>query len=252
MPETVREKVSELIGTLRHHLYFVLPAILASVPVSIAWADPWGGSLGVSTAYMFHGLSLSGNSVSVQADAHYRTESGWFGGLSGASVRFNPYKDETAEINAYLGKDWMFDDEWGGRLTATRYEHPNVTPSRHYDYDELAGTLSFRDSVYLTVAVIPDLTFDSTRGSADNKPAFSGDLAFHRSLWRGISTNAGIGYVDLHRLFGAGYFYGSADLGYDFGSLHVDLAYIVTDSTAKSLFEERASDRWAASLLWHF
>jgi uncharacterized protein (TIGR02001 family) len=230
----------------------ILPAALAVAPVCAARADSWGGSLGASTAYLFHGLSLSSNSASAQADAYYHATSGWFGGIGAAGVRFSSYDDETVQLNAYLGKDWAFGEDWSARLTATRYQLLDIAPHPPYNYDELAGVLSFRDSIYLSTSVLPDLSADSTRGSAHHKPAFSVDAAFHEPLWRRLSANAGVGYFDLYRLFGTGYVYGSAGLGCDFGPLHLDVAYIATNATAKNLYEGMASNRWTAALLYRF
>jgi uncharacterized protein (TIGR02001 family) len=251
-PETVWEKVSGLTDSFRHCSCLMILAALIAAPASAARAGSWGGSVGAATAYLFHGLSLSSNSASAQADAYYHAASGWFGGVGGAGVRFGSYYDETVQLNAYLGKDWAFGDDWGARLTATRYQLLDIAPHPHYNYDALAGVLSFRDSLYLSASVLPDLSADSTRGSAHHKPALSADAAFHEPLWRRLSANAGVGYFDLQRLFGTGYVYGSAGLGCDFGPLHLDVAYVATNSTAKNLYEEMASNRWTAALLYRF
>jgi uncharacterized protein (TIGR02001 family) len=217
-----------------------------------AMAGGWGGAVGVATTYFYRGIALSGNSASLQADVHYSADTGWFGGAGASTIRLNPERNETAEIDAYVGRDWSFTPSWNARLTATHYQHPDTGLENEYNYDELMATLAYRDVLYLSASALPDLSFQSTRGYASNKPAFAYDATVNRPLWRMISARGGLGYFDVHRLFGVGYVYGNGGLAADFGSMHVDVSYIFTNASAKGLYPVAARNRWTADILWHF
>lgn len=218
-----------------------------------AEADGWGGSVAATSDYVVRGITRSDGDPSMQIDLHKRFRTGWFGGLSTATVRLGPDDPISAEIGAYAGYEQPLGNDFSGGLAATHYDYPGSNARNQYRYDEVRGDLSYRDRVFLSAAILPDATIESRRGKAENQPAFAVDAASHLPLWRAWSFNAGLGYYDLHQLVGVGYLYWNAGIGYDFGRLQLDLSYIGTNATAKSLYyDERAGNRCAATIVWHF
>lgn len=207
----------------------------------------------MASDYVSRGVTRSAGEPSVQADGHYAWNSGWFAGASAASVRQTPESATAAELSAYFGYARAITPTWGSRMTAAHYTYPGTTPRRVYDYDELSASLAYQNRLFLSVAVSPDRGADTTRGTFSRRTALAYDLTLRQPLTPGLSANLGVGYNDLHHLVGAGYLYWNAGVAYDRGPLHVDLAFIGTDATAKSLFyDNAAANRLVATVLWSF
>ncbi len=240
-------------GNLANRRWLAGLAVLGAIVSPVACADGWGGSLALSSDYVFRGLTQTDGSPSAQADLHYQTRGGWFAGARAANVKQGMDQSTSVELDGYLGYGQTLGDDWGGSLALVRYAYPLDHPSRQYDYDELVGTVSYLDRVSLTIAASPDSSIIARRGTVTNRPAFSYDLALHQPLFFAVSANAGVGYYDLHRLLGTGYFYWNLGLAYDFGRFQIDVSYIGTDAAAKSLFyRDTAGNRGVASVLWRF
>jgi len=227
----------------------LLAALLAAPACQAAG---WGGSLGATSDYVFRGLSQSDGGPAAQADLHYYALAGAFGGLWASSVKQGPDSGTTAELNAYLGYARRLADDWSGRIMLVHYAYPGSAPRRRYDYDEAIGTIAWRDRLILSLAYSPDNAAESNGGGSSGRSARSCDLALHQPLPQAFSLNAAIGYNDLRGLVGRGYVYWNAGLAYDFGHTQLDLSYIGTDDTARSLFGSAATRRLTATLLWHF
>jgi uncharacterized protein (TIGR02001 family) len=218
-----------------------------------AWAGGFGGALGVASDDVFRGVSLSDHQPSLQGDLHYRADRGWFAGLAAASVKRGHDQDTTAEFDPYLGFAWALGRDWSARLAYVHYAYPFNSPHRIYDYDELDGTLAWRDRAFLSVAGSPDTGAETTRGTATGRAALAYSLGVHQPLPQAFSINAGIGYYDLRWAIGAGYAYWNTGIGYDWRAWHFEASYLGTDATAHRLYyDDLAANRWVVSLLWRF
>ncbi len=249
------ERTNPAAGTRATQLcwQFVLATTFVTVLPSALADGIWGGSIGATSDYMYRGMTLSGGQPSVQADGHYVWNSGWFAGASTAGVRQAPGSSSTAELSGYVGYAQSFTETWSGRMNAAHYAYPGITPRRVYDYDELSASLINSNRLFLTVALSPDRGFDTTRGTVSDRTAVAYDLNLKQPLLQGLSANLGAGYNDLHRLVGVGYLYWNYGFGYDRGAMHVDLSYIGSDTTAKSLFyDNAAANRLVLTVLWSF
>jgi len=228
-------------------------AVLATALFSpLAAAAGWGGSLGVTTDYIFRGVSQSDGRPSAQADGHYYANAGWYAGLWAATVKLEGDDEITAELNAYAGYSFALAESWSGTVSFVHYDYPWNHPRSRYVYDELVGTLGYADRVFVTIAASPDTAFSSIYGDAGRSAAFAYDLALHWPVWSALSANAGIGYRDVHRQLGEGYLYWNAGVGYDWRDLQLQLAYIGSSAAAARLFGDDAAHDWTLSALWHF
>lgn len=230
----------------------LLPAF-ALAAAAQAQAGSWGGSLALTSDYAFRGLTQSDNHPSVQGDAHYYGDAGWFAGLWAASVKRSPYASTSAELNAYAGYARPLSADFSAKLGYIHYAYLGNAPRDQYDYDEVSGTLAWRGRLFASVAVSPDASAESTRGTAKSRTAVAYELALHQPLPRAFSFNGGVGYDDLGALVHAGYVYWNAGLAYDFGRAQLDLSYIGTDHRARELFyDSRTVNRWVGTLIWRF
>jgi uncharacterized protein (TIGR02001 family) len=230
----------------------LLLSLLALQAFPAARAAEWGGSVGATSDFVYRGLTLSDNKPSAQIDLHYFSQAGWFAGVTAASVERNRQDSTSAQLDAYAGYAWSPTDPWSLRLFGVHHDDPWNNPGGRYNYDEVSGTVAYADRLFLSMSVLPDLSIENQYGRVDRRAALTYDLALHQPLIGALSANAGVGYYDLRWVADSGYVYWDAGLAYDFGKLQLDVSYIGTDHTARSLFGSMAVNRLVASLLWHF
>ncbi len=211
------------------------------------------GSIGATGDYVFRGLSQTDGRPALQADIHYASPLGWSVGLWGSTVDRNSWDGRTVELDVYLGYRWTISQDWTAKIAAVDYRYPWNKPIIRYDYDELIGTLGFRNKLFFTMAWTPNTSRYSTRGYVTGKEAISYEGAATLPVVGALVANLGIGYYDLQSVIDTGYLYWNAGVGYDWRAWHVDLGYFGTGSNAKTLFLGNVADnRWAAGISWRF
>lgn len=229
-----------------------LAALMLALPAA-AQAQGWGGSLGLGSDYVYRGLTRNDNQLAAQADLHYYDRSGWFAGLWAANAKRNPFASTSLELDPYLGYQWPLAQDWSARVSGVHHDYLWSNSERHYNYDEVSGTLAYANRAFATVAFSPDTSIESRDQLVSGRATLSYDLAVHQPLPHAFSLNAGVGYYDLRWAIDTGYLYWNAGLGYDLGRVQLDLSYIGTDSTARHTFYDGvAVNRLVATVLWHF
>jgi uncharacterized protein (TIGR02001 family) len=234
-----------------------LPFLLCAVVLTASAADRFGGSVGVTSDYRLEGLSLSANTAAVQAELHFQqpTEDrgAWYAGLWTSSVRLANQSSSSAQVGAFLGRQWAIGPDWLGSVTVSHYAHPWNALLKNYDYDELSIGASFRDRLKLTAAYSPNTDLYSYYGFIGNRRSIAYELAGTLPVHGPLAASAGVGFRDVSSFFGTGYWYGSAGLAYDRGRLHASVLRIQTDTTARRLFYSDIVDpAWVGTLLWTF
>jgi uncharacterized protein (TIGR02001 family) len=220
-----------------------------------AQAEPlrWGGSLSLSSNYVYRGLSQTDGRPSVQGGLYVRSESGWSAALWASTVNRGPGPGADSEIDVQLSKAWSLDEQWSLQLSANHYFYPDDNRARPYEYDELVVSLSFQNRLTATVAYSPNTSRFSRDVFARHRTARSYEATFLQPLSLSWSLYGGVGHYDLTDLFDAGYWYWSAGVSYCVGQLQMDLSHIDTDHTARRLFDyEVGKRRWIAALSWRF
>jgi uncharacterized protein (TIGR02001 family) len=221
-----------------------------------AWADgSLGGSLDVTSDYIYHGLSQSGGDPAVQGDIHYRSESGAatsenFIGLWGSTTK-QIATGGAYELNAYAGRTFLVAANSSATLTYVHYAYPDSHVTPGYDYDELAGTWAYQDRVFLTVAWTPDTARYSGLAVGLCCRVLSYDAAVHQSLGRGFTLSAALGYDKLRGI--SGYAYWNGGVAYAIGAFQLDLTYFDMQPRAVYLYGDAlAGRRWVGTLVWRF
>lgn len=231
----------------------LLGAALSTAPMAGHADGVLGGLVAGTTDYVFRGLSQTRGGPAIQAGVHYRMDSGWFAGIWGSTVDLNRGAGSTLELDAFAGRDWQLGEAWSARMTAVHYAYPNDTPYLRYDYDELIGSVAYRDRLVASVAWSPNTSRYSSYGVAENRTAYTFDLVGRLGLRGPFAAVGGVGYYDLEDLFGSGYTYWSAGLACTLDHLHIDVAFYGTSGTATELFgSEVAGDRWSLTAAWRF
>lgn len=213
----------------------------------------WSGSVAATSDYVFRGVLQTYDGGALQAGLNYQDPTGWFAGAWASNVEPYPFGSRAAEIDVYAGFAWALSPQWTARARYARYLYTWDRRRRPYDYGELALTLGFEDRLSATIAWLPDDTRYATPGYVRDRRSLAYELTARWPLGQRFALVAGAGYYDLKRLYGVGYWSGSAGLSYGYRRLELDFTRFVGDRTVRRLFEEASADgRWVASATYRF
>ncbi len=223
----------------------------ASVP---AQADgPLSASIGATTDYVYRGVSQTYGGAALQGGVNYQHSSGAFAGAWASNADPYPGDNGSVEIDVYGGYSWAIGSDWSARAGYTRYFYAWDRRRASYDYGEFGVTLGFQDRLAATVSFQPDATRYSTLGYVHDRPAAAYELTGRWPLPYGLALTGSVGYYDLHRLYGVGYWAGGAGFSYVRGPVEVDLTRFASDGTVRRLFEDSSADgRWVLGVTFRF
>ena len=231
---------------------FVAPALAAG----LADLTP-GGSLAVTSDYIYRGVSESGGDPAAQVDLHARTMGGTYFGVW-SSTRDNdlePYAN--ADLEVYLGHRFDVTNNWGVTLEGRAHYYLGGNQPVNDDYQQISATVSYLDRWTLSVTAIPNAVrywYDRRLGRT---PAWAADTAGQWLLFDGLFLTGSAGYYYSTATgpgIGAasGYAYGSVGLAYEFRRWRVDVGYFATQDKARQLVPYPISNRVAGTLVWRF
>jgi uncharacterized protein (TIGR02001 family) len=238
---------------MRHLL--VLGVVGACAAGAASAGGSLGGSVDVTSDYVFHGLSQSQGDPAIQGDVHYRASAAAaaaenFIGLWGSTVS-RASTGGTFELNAYAGRTFLLDGSSSATLSLVHYAYPNAQGRPRYDYDELSATWAFEDRVALTVAWTPDTGRYTDRGRGLCCRLLSYDVAVHQSLGRAFTVSAALGYDQLSGA--SGYAYWNGGVGYTIGAWQLDVSYFALQARAAAAYSGAlAARRWVGTVIWRF
>jgi uncharacterized protein (TIGR02001 family) len=227
--------------------------LVHSLPAAAEDQLRWGGSLSLTSDYVYRGLSQTEGRPAVQGALHVGSESGWSAGIWASTVNRAAGPGARSEIDLQLSKAWTLTQDWNLLLSANHYFYPNDNRAQPYEYDELVASLSYQNRLTATVSWSPNTSRFSRNEFARDRTARSYELTVLQPLAPAWSLYGGVGHYDLKDLFDDGYWYWNAGISYLVGKLQMDLSHIDTDHTARRLFDYEVSERhWAAAVSWRF
>jgi uncharacterized protein (TIGR02001 family) len=218
-------------------------------------ADEWAGSAALTSDYFVRGISRTSNHSALQLDFHYSNPNGFLAGVFGSNTQIDPDEPRDAELSAYLGYGWNFNDSWRVRVLASHYAYPWNRAGSHYNYDELDLDVAYQGWLHFSLGYSPNSPrflprpYRSLIG-VDEKSA---ELSAQRQIAGRFSLIAGVGYSFLEGPDSGGYAYWSGGAAYDFRALTLAVSYVNTNAGAKVLFyNAAASGQWTGSVIWRF
>lgn len=218
-----------------------------------------GGSLALTSNYIYRGVSESHGHAAVQADLHAEGGGGTFAGAWGSSRdhTLDPYADYDVEI--YLGHRFSLGSAWSAALSARSHYFAGGAPEGSTDYQELSGTLAYLDRWTLSLGAIPNAVHYWRDLRLGRSRAW---LAETTAQWlvhaAGLFVTGGAGYYYAGRTgpgiaAGGGYAYGNAGLAFERGRLRLDVGYFLVQGKARRLVPYPIpGSRIAGTLVWRF
>ncbi|HEY6640758.1 TorF family putative porin [Povalibacter sp.] len=216
-------------------------------------SDRVGGSLAFSSDYVFRGLSHSEGRPALQADLHYEFAPGWVAGAWGSRADVDPDESPAAEIDVYLSRHWMIDDQWALRTTLTHYTYPDDPRAYSYSHDEVLVALGYQSRFFASASWSPNLTMYANEALAIEQSALAYEVVAVQPVVGSLAASAGVGYYDLPSALNADYWYWNVVLACSLGRTQIAVAYIAADRDAQRTFGyDRAAYQWTGSLAWRF
>jgi len=218
--------------------------------------ESWGGSIAVTSDYRVRGISQTRGEPAIQGGIHARFGAGWVAGAWASTIDRNRGSSATSEVDAYVAYGFAVTPDWNAKVALTHYWYPSDPARTDYDYDELSASIVYRSQLIATIAWSPNTAYfgyPEGRWQAARASSLSYELTGLHPITSTMSLTGGVGYNDLSRLFGVGYWYWNAGLSYSMGPVQLDLSHIATDTRAQRLFGSgRTEADWAAAISWRF
>jgi uncharacterized protein (TIGR02001 family) len=223
-----------------------------------------GGSVALTSDYVYNGLSRTCGAPAAQADLHAGTSGGkgpseLYAGVWGSAGLGGDYCRQAREIDLYAGLRLALTAAQSLSLSYTHYAFPGGTyiyqqiEGRRFDYDELGATWAFEDRLFLTLTWTPNAIDYRDYGIERDRRAVSFGMQLHQPIGAGFTFSAGAGYDEVTDPSGAGYAFWNAGFGHAIGPVQLDVSYFRTSARAEQLFgPEIAGGRVAASAVWRF
>jgi len=229
---------------------FGLTGLAAHAPAA---DGPWTASIGATTDYVYRGVSQIHDRDALQLGLNYQNAEGWFAGAWGSNVDPYPFGAAAVELDLYTGIRRPLGEDFNASLSYTHYLYLDDPRPAHYDYDEFALSMSYRDLVIATFSYQPDSTLYSDFGFAQRRASLAYELGARWPLPQGFALVAGAGYYDVSRLFGVKYWAADTGLQYVHRRLTLELTRYFADSTVGELYEQAsANGHWVFSAVYRF
>jgi len=238
-----------------------LAACVAFFCLAAQAQDRFGGSLAVTSDYVYRGVSLSRGRAAYQGGVHMRLPANWQVGVWGSTIETANRQRTPIEATAFVARSWSWNNDWSSSVSYTRYAFFGLNTSSSIDYDEVATVLAFRSQLSFAVSWAPNIVRYGAsqpyaypnQSSVSRKSAVAIEASWQQPIWLDWSATAGVGYHDLSDLYGRGYLYWHAGLTGALGPIELDLLHINSDSDARRLYGRQSTGpRWSALARWRF
>lgn len=218
----------------------------------------FGGSLALTSDYIYRGVSASDGHVAAQADLHLENSATYVGiwGSTRANELY-PYAHYEAEV--YVGHRFELGGSWSSSVSARAHYFVAGTPEGAADYEELAASLTWSDRWTLSVSALPNAPHYWFEDRLGRGRAWAVESSGQWLLGvEGLFVTAGAGYYYANGTgagiaAGGGYAYGDVGLAFEHRRWRIDVGYFVAQDEAGRLTPYPVPhDRLAATLAWRF
>ncbi|WP_343237303.1 TorF family putative porin [Xanthomonas sp.] len=223
-------------------LGYALAVALTALPLSALAQDeeassPFSASFGVTSDYVFRGVSQTDEEPAFQAGVTYTSPIGLYVGVWGSNVDFGP-GDPDWEVDGFIGYGVDFAENWNFDVMINRYGYPGAGAA---NYNELITKTTFLDTYALTVAYTDDvygLDEDSFYYALDGNWALPQDFSIGAHVGRTTYASALPEWQDYTDY--------SVTVGKSFGPLGLTVGYYDTDDKGTQNFGEKLADHRVA------
>lgn len=219
-------------------LRLALPLALMAVCPPLQATDV-GGQLGVTSDYVFRGISQSNGRPAMQAGARVDGAGGFYGSVWASRVDFPSVRDARAEIDYVLGARQPLGADWVGELSATWFTYSGAS---ELNYLEWIASATWRDRRWVALGVSNDVFATGRSGVYAN-------AGLRVPLDDAMRLEIAAGYYWLDHAYARSYAHAQAAVVWQARpKLELRLSGHLTDQNARRVFGELADPRLEASL----
>ncbi len=168
---------------------------LAPLGLTVAHADDWSvtGNVGLTTDYVFRGISQTDESPAIQGGIDVSHASGFYAGTWGSNVNFNDGDQASVELDYYTGFKGEITKELSWDVGALYYSYPGASSSLDYNYWEGKFALGYTPSGVAMAPTFGLSVFYSPEFFGHVGPATYVNGSVSVQLAQAVSLNASIG-----------------------------------------------------------
>jgi len=234
-------------------LFLSDPLAARERPLLDSLIDNWGGSVSMTSDYVYRGVSLSRGRAAIQGGLHAGVGSHLSGGVWVSTVENQRDEGTPLETSGFLAYAWQPKIDWSVRAAWTHYVYFGRPSQVTYDYDELAVSLAYQSRWVVGVAWMPNAEVFRYPEGRKQASAAAADFSWAQPVIGAWSATAGAGYYDVSDLYDTGYAYWHAGFTGSVGPCELDLLYIDSDHHATRIYGQSITGtRWSAALRWRF
>jgi len=228
-----------------------------------------GGTLTLTSDYIYRGLSESDGHGAAQADVHIDSAAGTFLGVWASTRDRNLQPGTDYEVEAYLGQRFDLGSTWSASVDGRAHYYVGGMQYTSLDYQEVSASLTYLDRWSLSLTAIPNAVRYSYTQRLSRGLAWVADTSGQWLLAHGLFGTAGAGYyyangrtTQLPTEYLApplpsgagGYAYGNVGLAYEYRHWRLDVGYFLTQRRAQEVVAPYplANHRFAATVSWRF
>lgn len=197
----------------------------------LAQAGDWtpSANVGLTTDYVFRGISQTDENPALQASVELSHASGFYLGIWGSNVDFNDGDEAEVEIDYYAGFASELTDELSWDAGVLYYSYPGASSDLDYDYWE--GKLGLAYSLG-DVAMTPTFGVEAYYtpeyfGNTGDATYLIGTLGL--ALTEELELSAGVGYQSFSESGLVDYTDWKLGLATEMAGIEMELAYTDTD-----------------------
>jgi uncharacterized protein (TIGR02001 family) len=233
--------------------FFFAITLSAPVRAETRIVDYLGGSLAITSDYVYRGISLSYGQVAYQGGVHLRLPSQWKVGVWGSTVENLYGRGSPFEATAFIAHAWTLDANWSLQAGYTHYQYFGEPTYIGYDHDEIFASVSFQSRLTFGLSYSPNVGRYRYQQPVLRAAAAAADATWSQPLVSVWSGTIGAGYYDVSALYGDGYGYWHLGLTGAVGPVDLDLLYIDTSTQAAYMYGNSITgSRWSATARWRF
>lgn len=137
-------------------LSLYISGLVLSLASLNSYALDVSGNVSLASDYVYRGISQTNEEATIQGGFDLSAESGFYAGVWASNIAF----DGSIEIDIYGGFAKELNEEWSFDVGLLRYEYPNNAGPNESSFNEVYGSLSFRE-LSVGVAYSDDFFFES-------------------------------------------------------------------------------------------
>jgi uncharacterized protein (TIGR02001 family) len=223
---------------------------------NLAYADSvrvLTGSIGVTSDFVFRGLSLTRGKPAAQASLDLEFPMEFYIGAFVATADPKDGPSPKMEMDLWAGRYWRISEDFSGDLRLSQYTYPSDPRRISYNRTEITGTLGFRNQLFFAAIYSPNTKAVGSSAGYEEGNAWALEFSGRHPLNEHWSVSAGIGHYGLAEIYHDSYNYWNATLIATLKQFEFQLAYLGVDDNAGDHFElDSVGDRVALTALWRF